>query len=218
MDVLSRADSPKDSQALVARGRIAWGQLKDEAPRSRALSRGPGAKARERRERSKNERRQWWLEVGQALMIGKRASATGHAYYAWIKANGFDDMPRSARKDAIWFASNIGVLGELPVGMASPGTIRQWANKQAALSSVFPDAKHASESVSRASPHILGGPLQAKVLAKQLQDAPDITVDMQRVAGLLLEAAMNMQQGVDLLREIACAIQQPQVTVTSRRP
>lgn len=204
-----RADSPQDSQALVARGRIAWGQLKDDAPRSRALSRGPGAKATERRERSQKERRRWWLEVGQALMFGKRASATGHAYYAWIKANGFDDMPRSARKNAIWFASAIGTLGELPDGLASPSTIRQWANKQAALSSVFPDAKHANESVASASPDVLCGPLPVEVPASQVQQVRDITVDMRRVASLLLEAAMNLQQGVDLLRQIACAIQHP---------
>nr|WP_147310361.1 hypothetical protein [Cupriavidus taiwanensis] len=208
MDVVSRADSQGDSETLVALGKTAWVQLKDDAPRSRALSRGRGAKARERREQSQNKRRRWWLAVGQALLVGKRESKTDHAYYAWLKANGFDDMARSARKNAIWFALNAGNLGELPDGMASPGTIRQWANKQAALSSVALGGKPANESVSCASPCVSDAPLLIEVQGTLGQQKSGGNADLQRVADLLLEAAMSMQRSVDLFREIAGVIQQ----------
>lgn len=193
----------------MARGRIAWGQLRDNAPRRRSLSRGQGAKATERRHHSQEEHRRWWLQVGQALMVGKRTSNTDHAYYAWIKANGFDDLPRSARKNAIWFASNIGTLGELPEGMASPGTIRQWANKRAVTLSGLVRAGHATGSISSSILRDRGDPLAVEITGLLGDEILDSRADLRRVAALLREAAISMQHSADLLREIAHLIQQP---------
>lgn len=127
---LKRSDDP-----VVARGQDAWEQLQEDAPRRRALSRGPGDKARERREQSQTMHRRWWLEIGRALAIGRRFSDTDHAYYAWIKSVNFDGMARNARRDAVWLVANIGGLGEIPDGLATPSTIRQWANKRRAAAS-----------------------------------------------------------------------------------
>lgn len=48
---------------------------------------------------------------------------------------GFDGMARNARRDAVWLVDNIGALGELPDGLATPSTIRQWANRRRAVAS-----------------------------------------------------------------------------------
>jgi hypothetical protein len=64
------------------------------------------------------------------LLVGKRVSATDHAYHAWIKANKLDVIPRKSRKDALWFASHLKALGDIPDGIASPASIREWARKR----------------------------------------------------------------------------------------
>lgn len=137
-EVVSLIAPPKPKRSddpVVACGQDAWEYLQKDAPRRRALSRGPGEKARERREQSQATHRRWWLEIGRALAIGRRTSDTSHAYYAWIKSVGFDGMARNARRDAVWLVANIGALGELPDGLATPSTIRQWANRRRAVAS-----------------------------------------------------------------------------------
>lgn len=205
-----RSDNP-----VVARGQIAWEHLKEDAPKRRALSRGPGVKAGELREQSQNKHRRWWREVGEALTAGKRMTKTSHEYYTWLNANGFGDMPRPARGAAIWFAAHIESLGELPDGMASPGTIRQWAYKRAAASSgpTRASTSHTTESGTRVQetlPSMDVGP-------SALKQATGNVADMQQVAGLLLEAAANMQRAVDLTREAAQIVQQSAANSAARR-
>lgn len=191
-----------ESDALVVRGRIAWGRLKEDAPKRRALSRGSGANAKERRERSQNDHRLWWIQVGQALLVGKRMAKTDHGYYAWLRANGFEDVPRSARQDAIWFASNMTSLGELPEGLASPGTIRQWAYKRAKASSVAPSTpNHAGVVLHKGPPAEI--PQRSEVARSLGQPGAGNLPDMARVADLILEASKHMQRGVELLSEVA---------------
>lgn len=125
-----RSDNP-----MVARGQDAWELLKENAPRRRALSRGRSDRARECREESETEHRRWWLEVGSALLVGKRLNKTDHLYSEWVKAHGFEDMGRKTRQSAIWFAKNRELLGDLPDGMANPATIRQWSNRQKTMAS-----------------------------------------------------------------------------------
>lgn len=119
----------------MARGQDAWERLQEDAPRRRALSRGPGENARARREQSQTTHRRWWLDVGEALTVGKYTSVSDRSYSAWIAANGFDDLHYKIRQDAVWLAANIETLGELPDDLASPLTIRQWANRQEAAAS-----------------------------------------------------------------------------------
>lgn len=120
----------KSNNPVVARGRDAWEHLKHDAPVRRALSRGPDDRARERRKQSQSQHRGWWLEVGKALMVGKRLNKTSHLYSAWVKEHGFEEMGRKLRQNAIWFSEHIETLGDIPDGMANPATIRQWARGQ----------------------------------------------------------------------------------------
>ncbi len=137
-DVVSQIAPPKPERSddpVVARGQDAWEYLQKDAPRRRALSRGPGDKARERREQSQAAHRRWWLEVGEALSVGKDISASDRSYSTWIAANGFDDLNYKTRQDAVWLVANIGAMGDLPDGLATPSTIRQWANRREAAAS-----------------------------------------------------------------------------------
>lgn len=120
----------RSGNPIIARGQDAWEHLKKDAPNRRALSRGPGDKARERREQSQVRHRRWWLEVGEALTVGKHRSVSNQSYSAWIADNGFDDLNYKTRQDAVWLAANIETLGELPDGLATPSTIRQWVNRR----------------------------------------------------------------------------------------
>lgn len=123
----------RSGSPIIARGQDAWEHLKKDASNRRALSRGPGDKARERREQSQITHRRWWLEVGEALTIGKHRSVSNQSYSAWIADNGFDDLNYKTRQDAVWLVANIETLGELPDGLATPSTIRQWANRRRAI-------------------------------------------------------------------------------------
>lgn len=125
-----RSDNP-----VVARGQEAWEYLKEDAPRRRALSRGAGDKARERRERSHDAHRRWWVQVGEALAAGKRKCVSNQSFSAWVTGHGFDEIGFKIRQDAIWLAANMETLGELPDDIASPTVIRRWANKRAAVAS-----------------------------------------------------------------------------------
>lgn len=176
-----RSDNP-----VVARGQVAWEHLKEDAPTRRALLRGPGVKAKERREQSQNNHRRWWCEVGEALAAGKRMSKTSHEYYAWLNANGFGDMPRPARGAAVWFATHVEALGELPDGLASPGVIRQWANKRAAeLNSV------ADESALNS--------VDARAIADLLKDTAR---DVRRIAQALDEAARSIDKASRAIKRL----------------
>lgn len=111
---------------LIARGRLAWIHIQEDRSKRRALSRGPSRAAKERREQSQQKHRRWWLDVGTALMVGKRVSRTDRAYSIWIQENGFGKLARKDRSDAIWLVKSFEHLGELPPGLATPSTIRQW--------------------------------------------------------------------------------------------
>lgn len=203
-----RSDDP-----VVARGQDAWEHLQEDAPRRRALSRGPGDKAIERRKKSQSEHRRWWREVGEALAAGKQATTTGHEYYAWLKANDLDDIPRPARAAAIWFAANVEALGVLPDGVASPGTIRQWARKQSTVSRSPPSVgtAHMTELAAHVREVLL--PLR-QVLSALGRETDDLT-NAQKTADLLLETAVNLQRGADYLRDAAQVVQQSITTGTS---
>lgn len=215
--MVSRIDPPKPKRSddpVVARGQDAWEQLQEDAPRRRALSRGPGDKAIERREKSQSEHRRWWREVGEALAAGKRATKTSHEYYAWLKANNLDDIPRPVRASAIWFVANIESLGVLPDGLASPGVIRQWANKQDAASHAR--EAHVAESTPT-DPSCAHGAVPIAATRSALEQGEGDIANVPHIASLLLEVAVHLQRGSDLMLEVAYAIQkyEPHVEIRS---
>jgi hypothetical protein len=131
--VLTMSQPKRSDDPVVARGQDAWERLQEDAPRRRALSRGPGDKARARREQSQATHRRWWLDVGEALAVGRRTSVSNQSFSAWITDNGFDDLNYKTRQGAVWLVANIEALGELPDGLATPSTIRQWENRRRAV-------------------------------------------------------------------------------------
>lgn len=200
--MVSRIEPPKPKRSddpVVARGQDAWERLQEDAPRRRTLSRGPGDKAIERHGKSQSEHRRWWCEVGEALAAGKRATKTSHEYYAWLKANDLDDIPRAARASAIWLMANIESLGALPDGIASPGTIRQWAYKRTALANV--SNTHTVEPGASDSQGDLEVPTPPIGTRNTQEHDTGNSFDMQRAADLLLEASLHMLRSVDLIHE-----------------
>jgi acyl-homoserine lactone acylase PvdQ len=70
--------------AVVLRGKRAWTKIKATAP----------------------EMRQLWREVGEALLVGRREHRADRAFAQWVRENGFEDMDRRVRADAMWLAEN----------------------------------------------------------------------------------------------------------------
>lgn len=68
----------------VLRGQAAWRKLKETAA----------------------EQRELWRQVGEALLVGKRMYKSNNKFNDWIKENGFGDMHRNTRADAMWLAEN----------------------------------------------------------------------------------------------------------------
>lgn len=97
------------TDAVVARGQRAWHRIKATA----------------------TEQRELWREVGEALLVGRRMHKSDKLFGQWIKEQGFDDMPSTTRKDALWLASNWSLLDNgCPVDASHPTRIRQWFNEQ----------------------------------------------------------------------------------------
>lgn len=205
MKPLVNVEPLRDSRALTLQARIAWAQIKEDAPRRRALSRRPGLRVQQE---SQNAHRLWWLQIGQALAFGKRTTKTGHAYYAWLKENGLDGVPRSARQDAIWFATNIKTLGDLPDGLATPATIRQWAHKRAMGSPASAPNASRTELVQCGASLVGGTPLPSQSRDEPGQKTAVHLADMQRVADLLLEASMHLLRSIEVLRTVTQVVRQ----------
>jgi hypothetical protein len=50
--------------------------------------------------------REHWRLIGEALLEGRRQHATNRAFIDWCRAEGFLDLPHTARSDAVWLAEN----------------------------------------------------------------------------------------------------------------
>ncbi len=185
MKDLTKVVPLSDSRALIAQGRIAWAQIKEDAPKRRALPRrlGFGIKAHAE---SQYAHRFWWLQIGQALAFGKRTSRSNPAYHKWLKENGLDGIPRPARKHALWFAENIKTLGDLPDGLATPGTIRQWAYKRDHPAPVAAPETPPTESAQRDVHQVQETPTPSEDPGVPGQQAIGNIAEMQQVADLLL--------------------------------
>jgi len=71
-------------EAVVIRGQRAWTFIKKSAA----------------------DQRQAWREVGEALAYGRALHKADRAFSQWIKEQGFDDIPRGTRADAMWLAQH----------------------------------------------------------------------------------------------------------------
>lgn len=97
------------TDAVVARGQRAWNRIKATAA----------------------EQRELWREVGEALLVGRRMHKADQKFSQWCKENGFGDMDRRYRADAMWLAevSRSGTPA-WPEGLSDPKRLREWFNEQ----------------------------------------------------------------------------------------
>ncbi len=101
------------SAGVIAKGQRAWTKIKATAEETRIL----------------------WLEIGNALAVGRHQNPSNKLYGAWVKAYGFNDLGETTRKNALWLSSNWGLLGrdgliEIPKEFTHPTNIRAWAREQ----------------------------------------------------------------------------------------
>lgn len=95
------------TDAVVARGQRAWNRIKATAA----------------------EQRELWREVGEALLVGRRMHKADQKFSQWCKENGFGDMHRKARANAMWWAE-VGRDVTPPADLTHPTNIRDWFNEQ----------------------------------------------------------------------------------------
>ncbi len=95
------------SAGVVAKGQRAWTQIKATAEEQRIL----------------------WLEIGNALSVGKYQNPSNQAFGKWCKQTGFD-MAAPVRSDAIWFAASYNACKTAPPEISHPTTLRSWVREQ----------------------------------------------------------------------------------------
>jgi hypothetical protein len=93
---------------VVLRGQRAWGKIKTTAA----------------------EQRELWKQVGEALLVGRRANPSNQGFGAWLKDYGFDDLKRDTRADAMWLAEKWSIIGSPDNDLTHPTNIRKWFNEQ----------------------------------------------------------------------------------------
>jgi hypothetical protein len=67
--------------------------------------------------------------VGEALAYGRALHKADRAFSQWIKAEGFDDIDRRVRADAMWLAQNWSQVSGDQTPLATPGEIRRVFNE-----------------------------------------------------------------------------------------
>ncbi len=96
------------SAGVVAKGQRAWTQIKATAEEQRIL----------------------WLEIGNALAIGRHENTSDKNFGQWCKAHGFGDMGRRVRADALWFSANISTVHGVDTSITHPTHIRSAVREQ----------------------------------------------------------------------------------------
>lgn len=93
--------------ATVIRGQRAWAFIKKSAA----------------------DQRQAWCEVGEALAYGRAMHPKDNNKFGlWLTENGFEDIKRDTRADAMWLAQNWGVIGDSDNEQSHPTWIRKSFN------------------------------------------------------------------------------------------
>lgn len=95
------------TDAVVAKGRRAWGKIKTSAA----------------------EQRQLWREVGDALLVGRKLHKADQKFSAWCKENGFDDIHRNDRSSAMWLSDNWFGASQCCTTLSHPRRIQEWFNE-----------------------------------------------------------------------------------------
>ncbi len=91
------------TQAIVIRGQHAWTRIKATAA----------------------EQRQLWRDIGEALRYGRSLHKADRAFAAWVNENGFGDLDRKDRADAMWMAEHWAEVSNLPtLGLTHPHALR----------------------------------------------------------------------------------------------
>lgn len=75
-----------------------------------------------------DEQRQWWREVSEALLVGRRENLDNQGFGRWCEDRGFGDLDGRDRTDALWLAENWAALTDHPstTGHSHPHAIRAW--------------------------------------------------------------------------------------------
>lgn len=78
------------------------------------------------------EQRELWRDVGEALLVGRKQNPSNKEFSKWCKENGFGDMDRRDRADAMWLTEHWSLLsnGTTTPGLSHPHRIRVWFNEQ----------------------------------------------------------------------------------------
>lgn len=95
------------NQAIVIRGLRAWGRIKSTAA----------------------EQRELWRDVGAALAFGRALHPSNQAFGTWCDQEGFGDIDRRCRADAMWLAS---LSNDWTTTSSHPTAIRAEFNAQQA--------------------------------------------------------------------------------------
>lgn len=96
------------TDAVVARGQRAWNRIKATAA----------------------EQRELWREVGEALLVGRRMHKSDKLFGQWCKEQGFDDLDRRRRSDAMWLAEHWAGVQSLDSSEGHPTNLRNLYNEQ----------------------------------------------------------------------------------------
>lgn len=109
------------TDAVVARGQAAWSRIKATSA----------------------EQRELWLDVGRALVEGRKrypGKANDRAFGAWCKDQGFADLDRRDRAAAMkWADVSHRVTHPIPSGLSHPRRLIEWFEEQEQEASLPPD-------------------------------------------------------------------------------
>jgi len=138
----------------VAEGRDAWTRIKGRAKMDR----------------------EDWRKVGEALLYGRRLHASDKLFGQWCRDQGFDDLDRSSRADAIWLAENWSTVGgSYSSDISHPHLIRAAYRELQAGASQQGSASMVTVSCSPSSDSV-GSP-QVASPAPPFPDTPSNAVD-----------------------------------------
>lgn len=158
------------TSAVIARGQTAWSRLKATAA----------------------EQRELWRQVGEALLVGRRLNPSNQGFSRWCQENGFDDLKKDTRADAMWLAENWSALSGHPITESHPNNIRKWHREQQTQASLpddipvvlketvavlsKPESKRMAKLLNRAKSNDEGSPIAKKHL-ESICKAKELTVE-----------------------------------------
>lgn len=89
--------------AVVTRGQAAWGKIKATAA----------------------EQRELWRQVGEALLVGRKANPSNQGFGTWLKDHGFDDISSQYRSAAMFVAREWPSVSRITGNVSDPIQIQK---------------------------------------------------------------------------------------------